>query len=444
MKIEIWHILFILLIFLTVVGVFVWRRRYPFNEISTGLALPTVETENHLKQLSMPIEFQLAVDDGQLPVLRAKLMDFSALPDNARVLDVSDVGISRLGPLIQLAPSALVASNLASHGNLMEVVVSGKLAESVDGQWLRPFVLGSDGRISEMARLKEAGNFAGLVNGALMFHAVSALVAQKHLADINSKLSLLQKGIDEIKSFLEDQRYHQLQAIIDALQQQIPVIKAGEHGNSWHVQLNFNDQLLTGNQSHLAGDINNCIRELDQIKTSGYIFGNADKIKVQVEHQLSRLDRLFDEWLLSTHARIAGWAMLSAFPRNDQLSASRLSSIENTIRQLDPTKQLPREIESRLPNIIAMVQGPMGGKLRKQEASAIRSQLTKQKKELLANMIKKSKLTETGISETQEAKKQSGKHIRLAIQLQDGVVVKAYELDSHIHLDELAGEFDGI
>ena len=60
------------------------------------------------------------------------------------------------------------------------------------------------------------------------------------------------------------------------------------------------------------------------------------------------------------------------------------------------------------------------------------------------NIIEKSRLTESGISETQEAINQSSKPIRLAIQLQDGLVVKAYELDSPSHLDELAGEFDSI
>ena len=109
-----------------------------------------------------------------------------------------------------------------------------QLIQAKDGSGAIGAVLNPDtNKIGAQARFHEAENLKSLVNASLVFNIASQLLAQKHLADINERLRIIEQKIDSIKSHLEQSRLAKIQA--------------------FHEHLNIIGLLLSRNDSTLAG-----------------------------------------------------------------------------------------------------------------------------------------------------------------------------------------------
>ncbi|MEI6934131.1 hypothetical protein ACOQLP_30475, partial [Klebsiella pneumoniae] len=107
---------------------------------------------------------------------------------NTGAMQEQDIaGISRLSPLLQTLPSLATSAHVASH-QYMEVIINGPLASVKDGPGFRGFSLGEKG-IKEHAVLLNPDKLSQLVNAGMLLNVASAVLAQKHLADISKKLT---------------------------------------------------------------------------------------------------------------------------------------------------------------------------------------------------------------------------------------------------------------
>ena len=134
--------------------------------------------------------------------------------------------ISKLSALFQAIPS-LMLENQTVGKQLIEVSINGDLVRASDGIGWRAFSVGSGG-IKEHARLLDVQNLQSLINISAIWNIASVLVAQKHLADISSKLDGIKCGIEGVARFQDNQRKARVNSAYEILLQIFTTISDGE------------------------------------------------------------------------------------------------------------------------------------------------------------------------------------------------------------------------
>lgn len=114
-----------------------------------------------------------------------------------------DDHISKGSQLLNNTTGVITSMELAS-GNYLQCTVNPELLASVkDNPGLLRGVIVENGKIVEHAKFFKPENLEKIVASGVLFNALSTVVAQKHLADINNKLSSIQDGIDDILKDIE-------------------------------------------------------------------------------------------------------------------------------------------------------------------------------------------------------------------------------------------------
>ncbi|HCD7427033.1 TPA: hypothetical protein ND026_002520 [Citrobacter werkmanii] len=172
-----------------------------------------------------------------------------------------------------------------------------QLVQAKDGSGAIGAVLNPDtNKIGAQARFHEAENLKSLVNASLVFNIASQLLAQKHLADINERLRIIEQKIDSIKSHLEQSRLAKIQAF-------------HEHLNIIGLLLSRNDiitkesllnlaksaQEVRSQVKHLEKDITQAYREIEQFEPTSW-FG-SDDLREALKRKISNVERLQREYL---------------------------------------------------------------------------------------------------------------------------------------------------
>ena len=104
---------------------------------------------------------------------------------------------------------------------------------------------------TNMARLFEIGNLQNVINAAAIWQVASVLVAQKHLADISSKLDEINDNIIALSQFLEDQRESRIRSAYDYLGQAYRALGSGELSGAVRNELENCERDLLEIQHHI-------------------------------------------------------------------------------------------------------------------------------------------------------------------------------------------------
>lgn len=201
--------------------------------------------------------------------------DFSTLPGEE--LDSQSLG--QFSQLISQLPGLATMAELQSGSYLECNLAAEVLTRAKDGNGFRAFVQGPDGRIVENARFFEADKLNALVNSGVLFNVLSTVVAQKHLADINKKLGEIQKGVEFIKSFLNEERKSKIHGMLEYIR---PLIVTIQQGNNLpereKISLAGKYPDFLGVLKHLECDIDQALKELEKVNHSSK-FDSADTRK---------------------------------------------------------------------------------------------------------------------------------------------------------------------
>lgn len=241
-----------------------------------------------------------------------------------RLVEDAKGDISRLAPLLQTLPG-LAAAAQQQGTEYVRVVVNGSLAQAAGGDGLRGFVRAADGKFVEHARFYEDARLQNLVNSAAVFQIASAVVAQKHLADISARLDSIDKEIKKANAFLEESRRSVIVGAMDYLKQVAGPVLGGHR--SLHVRQKFEDfeAELNSVQAHLTTDIQNLEVEAATLKDPSTI-GTAGLTRSLGDLQL-KLENLISQWTLCHRTRLAACQLVSALDGEDSLVKSRLSTL---------------------------------------------------------------------------------------------------------------------
>ncbi|SDF40326.1 hypothetical protein [Dyella sp. 333MFSha] len=258
------------------------------------------------------------------PLVSFSGFDRALLPARVQQVDLGS-GLDRLSPLLQALPSQLVAGEVGAH-HYLKCVVNGSLAQAADGNGLRGFVRGPDGRFVEHARFFEDDRLANLANGAALFQIVSVLVAQKHLADISRKLNEVLEGIGRIETFQQNERKSAIEAAIAYLQEVAPLILRGDLNAIVHAQLEQYESGLRATQSHLQKDIEAVIAEVATFKDPD-TFGTAGLTKALRLRQ-ERFEDLVTQWKYCLAARFMACRLVACYPESVTFAMNRRDALE--------------------------------------------------------------------------------------------------------------------
>ncbi|EFN7883015.1 hypothetical protein EEK96_15905 [Escherichia coli] len=272
-------------------------------------------------------------------------------PDTLVRHDITE--ISRLSPLLQTLPSLATAAHIASH-HYMEVIIDGALAKVKDGSGYRGFSLGEKG-IKAHAVLLNPDKLNQLVNAGILLNVASAILAQKHLADISNKLTQIIETIREISAFQNNARKSEIVGAIQYLQQITPVVIEGQSSPEIRQMLEAIEKDFSTLQDHLLTDIAFAGEKVASINDGSFFSSATITSKIQAQQKI--IEERTMEWDLAMKVRGQALHLVSHSEGQTMLVERRQQAIEHHYAQFDTViSKVEKQLQSRIDSISAVAE----------------------------------------------------------------------------------------
>ena len=291
--------------------------------------------------------------DIHQPALTVATIPPSEIINTGAMQEQDITGISRLSPLLQTLPSLATSAHVASH-QYMEVIINGPLASVKDGPGFRGFSLGEKG-IKEHAVLLNPDKLNQLVNTGMLLNVASAVLAQKHLADISKKLTEIVEAVHEVSTFQNNERKSEIIGAIQYLQQITPVVLEGQCSPAIRQKLEAIEVQFSALQDHLLTNITAAGNKVAALKDRG-LFGSTE-ITNKIQTQQKILDERIHEWDLAMKVRAQALHLLTHTEGDTTLVRHRQQTIAGTYQQFGSViENVERQLQQRIQNISALAE----------------------------------------------------------------------------------------
>ncbi|EPZ6067780.1 YaaW family protein [Klebsiella michiganensis] len=291
--------------------------------------------------------------DIHQPALTVATIPPSEIINTGAMQEQDITGISRLSPLLQTLPSLATSAHVASH-QYMEVIINGPLASVKDGPGFRGFSLGEKG-IKEHAVLLNPDKLNQLVNTGMLLNVASAVLAQKHLADISKKLTEIVEAVHEVSTFQNNERKSEIIGAIQYLQQITPVVLEGQCSPAIRQKLEDIEVQFSALQDHLLTNITAAGNKVAALKDRG-LFGSTE-ITNKIQTQQKILDERIHEWDLAMKVRAQALHLLTHTEGDTTLVRHRQQTIAGTYQQFGSViENVERQLQQRIQNISALAE----------------------------------------------------------------------------------------
>lgn len=291
--------------------------------------------------------------DINQPALTVSTIPPSELISTEAMQEQDITGISRLSLLLQTLPSLATSAHVASH-QYMEVIINGPLAGVKGGPGFRGFSLGEKG-IKEHAVLLNPDKLSQLVNAGMLLNVASAVLAQKHLADISKKLTEIVEAVREVSAFQNDARKSEIFGAIQYLQQITPVVRKGQCSPAIRQKLEDIEVQFSALQAHLLTDITAAGDKVSALKDRG-LFGSTE-ITNKIQTQQKILDERIHEWDLAIKVRAQALHLLTHAEGDTILVRRRQQTIVHNYQQFESViDKVERQLHQRIQGISALTE----------------------------------------------------------------------------------------
>lgn len=279
------------------------------------------------------------------PIVSTSILLGDHWKQHARAIDGKHgAAIDRLAPILQAMPG-LGAAIQQNGSEYLRVVVNGPLAKAADGDGLRGWV--HDGkRFTEQARFYEDPKLQNIVNSAAIFNVASAVVAQKHLADINERLEVIELGVAAIHNFLKDARFSAISGALLYLRQIAGPVMTGAQTPAIRQKLEDFEVSLGSIQFHLESDIRELHESVVTMKEPR-IPGAVGMLAALQAPQPKFLE-LIDQWTLCLAARMAACQLVSAFPGEESTVQARQRDLSASVDSFSAEKGIAENVMSSM------------------------------------------------------------------------------------------------
>ncbi len=318
----------LLLAFVAAVLYVLWLRRQQPPALERQASLPRAEPPTGPPPTSIAIG-----DTPTRPIMTIGPLRSPRDFKKAKPIALQSAPVSKLGALVQSAPSILVAHQ--AHGkHLMEVVINGDLVRAADGSGRRAFAM-AGGRISEHARLFDVNTLQSMINAAAVWQVASVIVAQKHLADISKILGEIKDRVEAVCQFLNNQRQARIRSTYEYLTQVCTALTAGELPLPARIHLENCERDLLKIQDHLEAEF----RQKLEKRVEGTDLIGSRKLTDGISAKVDELGKIVEDLELCLKCRIAAWHVLCLYPGEPQMKAARRASIERSLSALEALRQ---------------------------------------------------------------------------------------------------------
>ena len=250
--------------------------------------------------LSTPPRLELQSENGD-PVFSVSEIADPGI-SNWETAKTSGPQISGLSAIFSAFPSLSVAGNVFTSNYAKVDIPLDKLAKSKKVlASLQAMTRNPDGTVAEHATLSKPDLLHGLVSVAVVWQIASIAVAQKHLHDINKSLSRISEKLDDIHTFLSEERKTKITGIFKEFIQMKR--EMADHGSS-HISIDNVGMMcseLTRIEDHLCSDIDSKIIHLSA----------AGGLNAESQISLENLIRLLGELQLCFRAKLYGYQIIA-------------------------------------------------------------------------------------------------------------------------------------
>ncbi|MFT9047302.1 hypothetical protein [Gluconobacter cerinus] len=328
-----------------------------------------------------------------------------------RKVNKDDTGISRLNPLLQAVPGVATAVEVGTSNYMNVIVPAGtELVESVKHGGL----IGTLRRIGTNefagAAKLDIGNLSALATSGAALNIASAVLAQKHLADISEKLSNIKEAIEDVAVFQKNERRSALTGSTRYFEQIAGSVLSGELSDEVVHVIEMHETKLLEVQDHLSIDIRNQTDALKILKDEEWV-GQGKYIKA-LDEQHATLDKLYREMLLCLRARACGWQLLSAFPGREQRKEDRLKDIRASVLGLLPQGEAAIALDQLLREKIKTV-----------TSVAERAKILRNENALLNRISTQSAIVFDGLETSGNAISTYDTPLSMDLKIEDGIIV---------------------
>ncbi|PLD11330.1 ubiquinol-cytochrome C chaperone family protein [Klebsiella pneumoniae] len=357
--------------------------------------------------------------DIHQPALTVATIPPSELISTEAMQEQDITGISRLSPLLQTLPSLAASAHIASH-QYMEVIINGPLASVKDGPGFRGFSLGEKG-IKEHAVLLNPDKLSQFVNAGMLLNVASAVLAQKHLADISKKLTEIVEAVREVSAFQNNARKSEIIGAIQYLQQITPVVLEGQCSPAIRQKLEDIEVQFSALQAHLLTDIAAAGDKVSALKDRG-LFGSTE-ITNKIQTQQKILDERIHEWGLAIKVRAQALHLLTHAEGDTTLVKNRQQTVVHNYQQFESViDKVERQLHQRIQGISALTE---------QSNTTNANKVLLRKWTTTTLMQQKMAIEEAHLSFEQFQQgllTEQPQSARLLVEMQDGKPVKCFEL----------------
>lgn len=328
-----------------------------------------------------------------------------------RKVSKDDTGISRLNPLLQAVPGVATAVEVGASNYMNVIVPAGtELVESVKhGGLIGTLRKIGTNEFAGAAKL-DIGNLSALATSGAALNIASAVLAQKHLADISEKLSDIKEAIEDVAVFQKNERRSVLTGSIRYFEQIAGSVLSGELADEVVHVIEMHETKLLEVQEHLGIDIRNQTDALKILKDEEWV-GQGKYIKA-LDEKHATLDKLYREMLLCLRARACGWQLLSAFPGREQRKEGRLKDIRASVLALLPQGEAAIALDQLLREKIKTV-----------TSAAERSKILRNENALLNRISTQSAIVFDGLETSGRDISTYDAPLSMDLKIEDGIIV---------------------
>ena len=244
------------------------------------------------------------------------ISQLTKVPPYAKKIEVADKEdiTNSFSSFIPLLSNVMTSSELAKN-QYYRVVSKGALVTAKNHQnGFRAWAVDESKKINSQAVLYEPENLEKLINFSTAFNAVSMIVGQKHLSDINDKLNELCSVIQKVSNFQQQEREAKILYFSNELKGAAPLLVANKGTNLIRELIVQGEHELGPIQLQICNELNSKCREIEKTHLN-----DISKAEIQ---------RLIQQWCACFESRIMAAFMFSAYSDGVEWSEYKLSSLD--------------------------------------------------------------------------------------------------------------------
>ncbi len=203
--------------------------------------------------------------------------------------------ISQVSQIFSTLPSIATTQELKNGNYVISSISLDQLKPSADGSGYRGMIIKD--RIQEHTILNAPEKLQNLVNAGMAFNILSTVVAQKHLAEINQKLTEIKDGIKDIKDFLESQEESFIDAYLEDAKDLLQSLKNNKNIDNEINVINSSRMQIVAVHNRLKGKVLELSGQLAQFDAN-----RSDKFRRKLLELNTKIMRYNKPYFMSLYA----------------------------------------------------------------------------------------------------------------------------------------------